>query len=272
MKLNNRYLDESADDGLGSGGAGEPVEPDVVEPFIGDYTADDVLGQLSYVKELPEHLRSLESRVGAMVNPAMETMKGLQEKLGSQPGFDPKLEKVRQVLQEYDPALAEKLLPALTEDLKGSLSYTPLGPELLEPHISPMLQQQQAQISAQVVPALLDSLPFDADAVVNRDPANENNILEPSTDLQKDFEKWWQQADAATQQALSTYDVGYARAMHRFAKWRADRLKGKGEAAGATSARLSGSRPVRSGSQQQSAARKLETEDDGFNSVFAESK
>ena len=74
----------------------------------------------------------------------------VQEKIGSQPAFDPKLEntlKALEALDEYDSGALSKLVrpvfDALRDDLKNSLSTTPLGPEALQPHVQPMLQEQR---------------------------------------------------------------------------------------------------------------------------------
>lgn len=278
--LQQKYFDELNGDGDGSGegmdgglvegaavleGDGEEA-PDY---FVGELTADQVIEQLQAAGQLPEHLRGLESRVEAQVSPVMERMTALQEQLGTQQKFEPKLDKVRAVLEGYDAELAKTLLPALMEDLGSSMSSQPLGPDALTPHVNPMIEQALQAQMAQVVPALLDNLPFDAEGVVNRDPADASKILEPSTELQKEFKAWWDQADAPTRQALSNYDTNYARALHKFGKWRAERTKGKGEAVGAASARLSSSRPVRSGGTRQQPQPRLESESDGFNSVFS---
>lgn len=232
--------------------------------LFGDVTSDEAAERFSYLRELPDQLRGLESRVNGAVSPAMEMLQGLQEKIGSQPAFDSKLERVQKVLSEYDPKLAESLMPALLEDLQGAIHSTPIGSEMLEPHISPMLQQTQNQILEQVVPTLLDSLPYDANAIVNRDPQDSNKVLPPTTDLQKDFEKWWEQSDAPTRDALSTVGLPYVQALQKFGKWRAERLRGKGEAAGAASARLTGAAQRTTGGARGSSTRKLVTEEDGY--------
>lgn len=241
------------------------------EYAFGDFTSDEVAERLGYVRNLPEHLRGIESRVEGQVNPVMEQLKGIQEKLGSQNAFDPKLETVQKVLAEYDPALAEKLLPALIEDLKGSMQTTPLGPDALQPFVNPMLEERQTAMMQEIVPAMLDSLPFDADAVVKRDPST-GEIQAPETELQKQFYKWWEQADAPTHKALENPNMGFVRAMNQFGKWRAEQLGKEGETAGAASDRLAAGTQVRSGGKQhQRPARTLEDEfNAGAKAVLAE--
>lgn len=276
LPLTYKYEDEAkADDSFDSDAgadslSGEEGSAETPDYFIGELTQDQVLERLNSSADFPESMRGLESRVTAQVNPIMERLGALQEQLGTQQKFEPNLDRIKAVLSEYDPALAEKFLPALMEDLAGSMSSAPFDVEALAPHINPMLQQMQHDQMAMMVPALLDKLPFDAEAVVNRDPADGSKILEPSTDLQKEFKTWWDHLDAPTRAALGNYDIGYARAMHTFGKWRAGRLKGKGEAAGDASTRLSASRQIRTGGRRQQPQSRLETESDGFQSVFKE--
>ena len=268
-----KYLDEETA-GLESGGLPEgPAVDDGAVPeqtpeyMVGEYTADDVVNQLNYTKELPNQLRGFESRISALVTPLLENMQEIQNNFAKEPGFNPKLEKLAEALKGYDENLANALLPALQEDLTNSFNYTPLDNQTLETMIGPILQQQRQNEMLNLVPALLANLSFDPETVVNRDA--ENNVLDPATDLQKDFQTWWEQQDASTQQALSTYDIGYARAMHRFANWRAERLKGKGEAAGAASARLKGAAQKPTSGARQQTSRQLTTEEDGYRAYLA---
>jgi len=253
----------------------ENIEPEgeesTPEYAFGDFTSDEVAERLGYVRSLPEHLRGMESRVESQVTPVMEQLRGIQEKLGSQNAFDPKLETVQKVLAEYDPALAEKLLPALAEDLKNSMQTTPLGPEALQPFVDPMMEERQSALMQQIVPAMLESLPFDSDAVVKRDPST-GEILPPETELQKQFYKWWEQADAPTHKALENPDIGFVRAMSKFGKWRAEQLGKEGETAGAASDRLAAGTQIRSGGKQhQRPAKTLEDEfNAGAQAVLAE--
>lgn len=274
--IRNKYLEEFGEGGEGGGGEGEGGggengggETEAPAYLFGDVTPDEASQRFGYLRELPEQLRGLESRVRESVDPVTAQLTALQEQMGTQPVFDPKFEKVQAALHDYDPKLAEALLPALLEDLKGSMSITPLSPDILAPHINPMMQAQQQQMVEQVIPSLLDSLPFDANGVVNRDPQNPDSVLPAKTALQKDFETWWEQADVPTREDLGTIGIPYVQALHRFGKWRADHLRGKGKAAGEASARLSGAEQTSTGGgSRPTTSRQLRTEADGFNSVF----
>lgn len=263
--MNDPLQNETLDEGQGED-QGQAEEPSYL---FGDVTADEAAEQFNYLRELPDNMRGLESRVQGAVSPAMEMLRSVQERLGTQPVFEPKLEGVQRVLQDYDPKLAEALLPALIEDLKGSMSMTPLGPEALEPHISPMLQQAQSRMTEQMIPALLEGLPFDVNTIVNRDRTDPDKVLAPQTDVQKDFAQWWEQADAPTREALATVGFPYVNALQRFGKWRAERLRGKGEAAGAASARLTGASQRSTGGARTSSTPKLVTEEDGYKAYLA---
>lgn len=274
--LYSKLLDENDGEGndLGGGPAieGEGEAPQEPSYLFGDVTADEAADRFGYLRELPDQLRGLEGRVSDTVTPVMEQLQSFGEKLGSQPAFEPKLERTIAALREYDPKLADLIEPVLAEELKGSMSITPLGPETLEPHISPMLQQAQQAVVDQMMPALLDSLSFDADAIVNRDPANPDSVLAPETELQKDFAKWWEQADAPTRKALGTLGVPYVGALQRFGKWRAELLRKKGQEAGAASTRLSRATQGNSGGRREPASSGLKSESDGFNAIFSEER
>jgi len=277
MFINKRWfslrneLDGEGNDLGGASESGEEAGSEGIETpeyLFGDVTSDEATDRFGYLRELPDQLRGLESRVSDTMSPIMEQLQSVSEKFGSQPVFEPQLERFAKALGEYDPKLAESVMPALIEDLKSSMSITPLGPEALSPHITPMLEQQHQMVMDQVIPTLVDMLPFDANGIVNRDPNSPDSVLDPTTDLQKDFSKWWEQADVPTRKALGTIGIPYVQALQKFGKWRAGQIRKKGEAAGEASARLSGAAQKNSGSRRENPSRGLETEADGFNSVF----
>jgi len=253
----------AAGEGPLDSGADESVNSDP-EYLFGDVTSDEAAERFGYLRNLPEQLRGLEARVGESVSPLMEQLQSLQQNVGSQPVFDPKLEKVQSVLKDYDPNLAETLLPALIEDLKGSLNITPLGAEAIQPHVNPMLENAQQTMVEQLVPLLASSLPFDPNELVNRDPTNPDQIREPQTALQKDFATWWEQTDMPTQNALASIGIPYLKALQQFGKWRAERMKGQGQAAGAASARLSSATQPSTAGRRESPSNELLTEEDGY--------
>lgn len=236
--------------------------------FVGDYTADDVAGYLGQVKELPGRLRELETGIRGQVGPLQQRLEELQAKFGSQPAFEPKLERTMKALAEYDPRLAEVLKDSLAEDLRGSMSVSPMDRTALEPHVVPMLQEMYQGVTTEVANAIIQTLPFDVNGLVNRDA--QGNAIAPTTDLQKSFQAYWDQAPLRVQEALTTPGLGFAQALIQFHKWNSDRIKGQGTAAGDASARLSGGRqPGRNLRAVPAAPREEQAFDDGFNAVMA---
>ena len=251
-------------------GEGEDIESsnlskDELKPeyLFGDVTAEEAGEQFGYLRGLPETLRGLESRVSETVSPVMDQLTKIQESLGSQPVFNPKLDRFSRVLAEYDPKLAEAVLPALVEDLKESLAVNPLSAESLTPFVDPMLASSKSAIFDEIIPFLADALPFDPNGVINREDPSA-----PKTDLQKYFAKWWAKTDTPTRQALETVGIPYMRAMQQFGREWAEFLRRKGEAAGKASERLGQSAQTNSGSRRQSTSKGLQSEEEGFNSVF----
>lgn len=261
MLIQNKYFQEFDGEG-GDLPSGEASGEETPSYLFGDVTADEAAERWSYIRELPDNLRGFESRVNESVTPVMERLEAIQTKLGSQPVFEPKLDALQKALSDYDPKLAELLVPALAESLKGSMSVTPLGAESLSPHITPMMQQHQQQLVEQMLPVLFDSLPFDPNAIVERNEAGE--VQSPKTELQKDFSTWWDQADGPTRKALGTLGLPYVQALQKFGKWRAERLRGKGQAVGEASARLGGAAQPKSGGQRQEPSSSLSSEMDGY--------
>lgn len=251
---------------VGEGGEGEALT--TPEYFVGNYTADDVSSYLGQVKELPGRLRELESGYRGAVEPLQKRLEEMQAKFGSQPVFDPKLERTLKALAEYDPKLAELIGPSLIEDLKGSMSVSPLDRGALEPHIGPMLKELYGHVSNEMANTVLRTLPFNVNELVNRD-ANGAGIA-PATDLQKAFQAYWDQAPLRVQEALTTPGMGFAQAVFDFHKWNSERVKGQGAAAGASSARLAGGRQVGNGLRAVPPPKdESNAFDDGFQAVMA---
>jgi len=276
--VSRKYFDEVDGEGNDLGGAPSPDTDfggeggeSTPEYLFGDVTADEAADRFGFLRELPDQLRGLESRVSEPVGSVMEQLKSLSEKVGSQPVFEPKLEKFAAAMKEYDgnsPHI-QAAIEGLMEDLKGSMTSTPLNEEVLGPLIQPMIEQAEQKVTNKMLPLMLDMLPFDANAIVNRDPANPDNVLEAETDLQKSFHKWYGQLDAPTRNALSTYGVPYAQALQKFGKWNAEQIRKKGGAAGAASARLKGAAQKPGGATREpNNSGELRTEADGFNAYF----
>ena len=93
----------------------EAPESEVEEqsPYLRDLTEDDVYSRLQRVSEFPEYINGVESRFNGNFLQLQERLTGLEKSLGSRTSFN--TDKLKKVLEEYDPKLAEVLVPALIE-------------------------------------------------------------------------------------------------------------------------------------------------------------
>lgn len=253
-------------------GGETPVVDEIPAPFIGDLDEASVLERLRTAGELPDRLSAMEGRVNEQVGPLLSRLEEIQKGLGQRVAFEPKFEKLAQALDGYDPKLKELLLPALMDDLKGSLNINQLDGSALEPHVSPMMQQALQQREEALTETLLGMLPFGLDDVVARD--EQGKVLDPKTDIQRDFKAWWELQDGRTRESLKGYNVGLFGALQRFSKWREKRMQEKGEQAGAKVTRLAaGQQPSAAGRRAQPAEPKPEAAfDDGFMRVMNSQK
>jgi len=240
-----------------SGDSGELSSP----VFLRDISEDDAYDTLT---SLPKQLSALESRFGEQFSPLQQQLEALRTSLGTQTAVEPKFEKLAAVLEEFDPQLAKRFLPALMEDLKASISSRPLDSESLAPHLEPHFNQMSSRMEREMALGLLDAYGLNVEEII---PPTEGENWSPQTQTHKDFIKWYSMQDAGIQRALSVPGVGFARALKQFKTWNDGRKKEREEAAASSSARLStGQQP--SASRRQNGSGKLSTEADGWASVF----
>jgi len=260
---------EGADEGVGvgteGGGQGEGAEGTPAY-FIGDLDESTVLERLRYTGEVPDRLSALESRLASQLSPLTERLSAVQKSLGQRAGFEPKWEKVTEALKGYDPALAEALLPALTADLKASLQINALDESALAPFVTPLLERETSRQEQQATSTMLGIIGINPEELVAKD--GQGNVTEPKTTLQKSFYAWWGLQDANTQEALKTYGFPLAQALHRFKQWQGEQTRIKAVAAEKATTRLRGGQQAATGQRGVSTRRRLETEADGFDSVF----
>jgi hypothetical protein len=222
-------------------------------------TEDDVYDRLGMVPQLPEQMKALESRLFGSMGPVQERLQKMEKSLGTQVGFN--ADAVKKVLEEYDPKLAETLVPALEQALR----VNPLDEGTLEPYLSPMQQKMQEQMGEQLVLSH-----YGAEEIADIIPDVKDGRFVAETPRQKAFTEWYAQQGYETQQALLSFGAPYVRALKRFEKWESSRQQEQEKAAGARSTRLkSGQQPSSGGRRTQTP--KLETEHDGFMSVFGDS-
>jgi hypothetical protein len=267
--------EEVSDESSGSlGGGGETTEEQSSESatpsfFLRDLTEDDAYETLKSAREFPDHLSALESRLSERVSPVSSRLDEIQRAMQSRTTVNPKLEKLQKVLEGYDPALAKEFLPALIEDLQGSIQSSPLDGTALEPHLSPYMQRMQEQFNRDLTMGLLDAYDINVDEII---PPVEGDKWAPTTQAHKSFIKWYSLQDGPTQRSLSAPGLGFAQAMNKFKKWNMAQVKEKEQTMESASARLeSGQQPKAAGRRQ--AVRTLDDEfEAGVQSVLAEYK
>ena len=198
-------------DGGGSGDewdAQPQGEEQQVQPYLRDLTEDDVYDRLTRVTQYPDQLRALESRLFGSMGPISEKLQRLEKSVGTQVGFDPS--KLEKVLQEYDPILAEKLVPALKEALR----VNPLDEATLSPYLNPVQENMQGWMGEQIVLAS-----YDPEEIGEMIPDVVDGRWNPTTQRHKDFIDWFAVQGLHTQQALQKFGAGYVRALKRFEKY-----------------------------------------------------
>jgi len=257
-----RNEDTGMSEGSGSFDSGGDLGEASVSPsFLRDISEDDAYDMLT---SFPRQLNSLESRFGEQLSPLYRQLEEVRGHLGAQTSVDPKFERLQAVLEEFDPQFAKNFMPALIEDLKASISARPLDATALEPHLAPHLQQVTSQLNQEMAMGLLDAYNISVDEII---PPVEGDQWRPETQTHKDFIRWYSMQDAAVQRALSAPGVPFARAMRQFQLWSDGRKKEKEEAAASSSARLETGRQP-GASRRQTGAAQLQTELDGWSSVF----
>ena len=258
----SRLQDET--DGFEGGGGSESGEGsgEYSSPsFLRDISEDDAYDTLT---SLPRQLSALESRFGEQLSPLQQQLEAMRSQLGAQTAVEPKFEKLAAVLEEFDPQLAKRFLPALMEDLKASISSRPLDSEALAPHLEPHFNQLSSRMEREMALGLLDAYGLNVEEII---PPTEGENWSPQTQTHKDFIKWYSMQDVNVQRALSVPGVAFARALRQFQSWSDGRKKEREDSAATSSARLSsGQQP--NASRRQNSARGLSTEADGWASVF----
>ena len=233
-------------------------EEQQVQPYLRDLTEDDVYDRLTRVTQYPDQLRALESRLFGSMGPISEKLQRLEKSVGTLVGFDPS--KLEKVLQEYDPILAEKLVPALKEALR----VNPLDEATLSPYLNPVQENMQGWMGEQIVLAS-----YDPEEIGEMIPDVVDGRWNPTTQRHKDFIDWFAVQGLQTQQALQKFGAGYVRALKRFGKWEQDRVKERTKAAGATSTRLAGGQQP-SSQGRRAASKSYATPEEAFLAGFNE--
>lgn len=246
---------ESFDD-PSSGSSEESSE--ALQAYLRDLSEDDVYNRLTQVNEFPNHLQALESRLTGNFGEFSNRLQGLEKSLPTQSAFDS--EGIKKVLEEYDPKLAELLVPALAQALKTS----PLDENTLRPHLEPVQQAMQGWMGEQLV---LSAYPPEALAEII--PPVKDGKFEPQGQRHKDFVDWYSQQGYQTQQSLLSFGAPYIHALRKFESWEQTRNQDRTKAAEGKTQRLAGGQmPTSQNRRVQSGGPK--TAEEAFLAAFQE--
>jgi len=223
----NEQAPEILDEGqnLPEGGEGEVSTE--VSPYLRDLTEDEVYSRLQRVHEFPEHLNGLESRFNGNVSQLQERLDGLQKSLGSRTSFNS--DKLKKVLEDYDPKLAEVLVPALME----AIQVSPLDETTLQPYLEPLQSKMSEAFGQQLVLSV-----YPPETLGEIIPPVKNGKFAPEGQRHKDFVDWYSQQGYQTQQALLAFGAPYVNALRKFEAWEQSRKQDKVKAASDKSSRL----------------------------------
>lgn len=239
---------------LGEGEGGEETPPG----FLKDWSEDDVYQRLQDAGEMPDRLNALESRLFGSQGPIKERMDELSKALGNRVSVNTEALKK---LEDYDPKLKE----ALEEILPDLLNVTPIDETVLEPYLSPVQAQMQEQFGAELVKSFYSV--EDINSIVP--PADENGNFTPNGQRHQDFVNWYSKQGYEMRQALTKLGSPYVQALRKFEKWEGDQIKEREKKASDVANKMNGGRQPQSRGKRSSVPR-LETQSDGFYSVFKE--
>jgi len=232
-------------------------EGDAPSTYLRDLTEDDVYNRLGQVNEFPNHLSALESRLSGNMGQYQTRLDQLEKSLGAQTSFD--ASKLQTVLQEYDPKLAEVLIPALQEALR----VNPIDETTLRPHLEPIQNQAREWMGEQLVMSA-----YPPEVLSEIIPPVKDGKFAPEGQRHKNFIDWYSQQGYQTQQALLSFGAPYVNALRKFEKWEQGRIKEQTRTANGKSQRLaSGQGPK---AQSRRSTGNAQTPEDVFLSAFNE--
>jgi len=226
--------------------------------YLRDLSEDDVYSRLQRVTEFPEYINGLESRFNGNVSQLQERLSGLEKSLGSRTSFN--ADKLKKVLEDYDPKLAEVLIPALAEAIQTS----PLDEATLRPYLDPISSKLSESFGQQLV--LSNYAPETLEEII---PPVKNGKFAPEGQRHKDFIEWYSQQGYQTQQALLNFGAPYVNALRKFEAWEQSKNQEKARSAGNKSSRLAqGQVPTSQSRRTRDAG--SQTAEDAFLAAFEE--
>jgi len=232
--------------------------------YLRDLTEDDVYSRLQQANNFPDHLTGLESRFNGSFSQMQERLAGLEKSLGKQTSFD--FSKVQKVLTDYDPKLAEILVPALAEAIKVS----PLDEAVFRPHLDSISNKLTESFGQQLVLSI-----YSPEVLEQIIPPVKNGKFAPEGQRHKDFVDWYSQQGYQTQQALLNFGAPYVNALRKFEEWEQSRKQEKTRSAGNKSSRLAQGQVPTSQSRHTNTAGPQSAEDSflaAFEEVYKEGK
>ena len=237
---------------------GDSAESPALEAYLRDLSEDDVYNRLNQVNEIPNHLSALESRLSGNFGQYQSRLDQLEKSLGAQTSFD--ADKLKAVLEGYDPKLAELLVPALQEALR----VNPIDETTLRPHLEPMQSKVQEWMGEQIVMAT-----YPPEVLSEIIPPVKDGRFAPEGQRHKDFIDWYSQQGYQTQQALLSFGAPYVNALRKFESWEQGRTKERTQAATGKSQRLARGQVPAAGSRR-STGNAAQTPQDMFLAAFEE--
>jgi hypothetical protein len=156
-----------------------------------------------------------------------ERLVGLEKSLGSRTSFN--ADKLKKILEDYDPKLAEILVPALSEAIQTS----PLDESALRPYLDPISNQLTEAFGQQLVLSV-----YPPEVLEDIIPPVKGGKFVPEGQRHKDFIDWYSQQGYQTQQALMSFGAPYVNALRKFEAWEQSRKQEKTRNADSKTSRL----------------------------------
>lgn len=253
--MTNEYPDENLDNLEGQ----ESQEAEEAqEAYLRDLTEDDVYSRLQRVTEFPEYINGIESRFNGSFSKLQERLSGLEKSLGAQTSFN--TDRLKKVLEDYDPKLAELLVPALAEAIKVS----PLDESTLRPHLDPISSQLTEAFGQQLVLSVYP--PETLEEII---PPVKEGKFAPEGQRHKDFIDWYSQQGYQTQQALLSFGAPYVNALRKFEAWEQSKKQDKTRSASNRSSRLAQGQ-IPSSQSRRTRDAGVQSAEDAFLAAFDE--
>lgn len=251
-------MEIETDNELDTGEESASIETLEESGWLRDLTEDDVYSRLQRVSEFPEYINGIESRLNGSFFQLQERLNGLERSLGTQTSFN--TDKLKKVLEDYDPKLAEALVPALIEAIKVS----PLDAETLRPHLDPISNKLTEAFGQQLVLSI-----YPPEVLEEIIPPVKGGKFAPEGQRHKDFIEWYSQQGYQTQQALLSFGAPYVNSLRKFEAWEQSKKQERTRSAGNKSSRLAQGQ-IPSSQSRRTRAAGVQSAEDAFLAAFEE--